>query len=166
MSNYVMKLYTVPQYIEPRITEEETVVMHLTRHFRFQIAETITIQNIKTMEGSICYLNKRDRWKYWSNWQNNSYSEKQNGNNLKNKIEHQKGDNNFNGQQKYFNRNIYTNFNKRNRVNNGHNSNRPKYINNTNYNRNSYNNNYNNIKNTNSENAYNRCNRHSNGREN
>lgn len=60
--NYALKLYTVAKYMKPKMQEEE-IVLNIARHYEDSVVETITIQNIRSMQQFITILTRIQRGK-------------------------------------------------------------------------------------------------------
>lgn len=85
MSAYAMQLYNIAQHLEPRMEEQE-IVLYIARHFNDQIAETVAMQDLKTLEQLTTYLIRVERSHRYNQNKNynrkgtNTYNEKGYGN--------------------------------------------------------------------------------------
>ncbi|CAG9834268.1 unnamed protein product [Diabrotica balteata] len=57
---YAMQLFQTAQYLEPAMREEE-IVLYIARQYNHNMAETIALHNIKTMESLTGYLQRIER---------------------------------------------------------------------------------------------------------
>ncbi|XP_050516107.1 GATA zinc finger domain-containing protein 4-like [Diabrotica virgifera virgifera] len=130
--DYALKLITVAKYLEPPLREDETV-LNVSRHFDADVVQTVTVQNIQTVDSFINFIQRVQRGYITSNnsknrqsYNNNRYgSNSQNFNNNNTSYERQ-------GNRENFNNN--TNDNRQERQ-----GNRENFNNNNNYNRQDFN---------------------------
>lgn len=69
LSRYAMEIYNLAQHLRPRLTEEE-IVLEISRHFKPEIRDTITIQDIKTIDQLLRYLQRIERTESWGRNEN------------------------------------------------------------------------------------------------
>lgn len=160
LNYYALKLFTLAKFLDPPMREEE-IIMSIARHFKSEVAETISLQNINTFDQFSNYLLRMERGlgnnrnrntntntydKIYNNgrFQNNrnyniNYNQENNRNGNSNRFNNVDRNNRFDNN---YNNNQY-NDNNINRYNNNNNYNN-RYNNNNNYNNNRYNNNNNN----------------------
>jgi hypothetical protein len=141
LTNYALRLYSLAQYLTPKINEQD-LVLYISRQFKQEIAETIAMHDIKTMEHMYNYLTRVER-NMPSNYQNSS---NMNRNNFQNSSNHQGNSIRYgNRQNDRYQTNFNNNRNHNNfRQNNHYNQNNGNFNNNFRNNNNNFTNRYNN----------------------
>ncbi|CAH1110293.1 unnamed protein product [Psylliodes chrysocephalus] len=72
-SQYALQLFNIAQYLDPPMREEE-IIRYIARHFKFEITETIILQNIKDMNMLNKYLSRIEQGLGNNLWERNWYS--------------------------------------------------------------------------------------------
>uniref|UniRef100_A0A6P7FA91 GATA zinc finger domain-containing protein 14-like n=1 Tax=Diabrotica virgifera virgifera TaxID=50390 RepID=A0A6P7FA91_DIAVI len=129
MVDYALKLITVAKYLEPPLREDETV-LNVSRHFDADVVQTVTVQNIQTVDSFINFIQRVQRGYITSNNSKNrqSYNNNRYGSNSQNLNNNNNTSYETQGNRENFNNN--TNDNRQERQ-----GNRENFNNNTNDNR-------------------------------
>ncbi|XP_050516292.1 GATA zinc finger domain-containing protein 4-like [Diabrotica virgifera virgifera] len=132
MVDYALKLITVAKYLEPPLREDETV-LNVSRHFDADVVQTVTVQNIQTVDSFINFIQRVQRGYITSNNSKNrqSYNNNRYGSNSHNFNNNNNTSYERQGNRENFNNN--TNDNRQERQGNREN------FNNNNYNRQDFN---------------------------
>ncbi|XP_050519010.1 GATA zinc finger domain-containing protein 15-like [Diabrotica virgifera virgifera] len=133
MVDYALKLITVAKYLEPPLREDETV-LNVSRHFDADVVQTVTVQNIQTVDSFINFIQRVQRGYITSNNSKNrqSYNNNRYGSNSQNFNNNNNTSYERQGNRENFNNN--TNDNRQERQ-----GNRENFNNNNNYNRQDFN---------------------------
>ncbi|XP_050516222.1 GATA zinc finger domain-containing protein 4-like [Diabrotica virgifera virgifera] len=131
--DYALKLITVAKYLEPPLREDETV-LNVSRHFDADVVQTVTVQNIQTVDSFINFIQRVQRGYITSNNSKNrqSYNNNRYGSNSQNFNNNNNTSYERQGNRENFNNN--TNDNRQERQ-----GNRENFNNNNNYNRQDFN---------------------------
>ncbi|CAH1103041.1 unnamed protein product [Psylliodes chrysocephalus] len=107
-NTYIMQIYSQVQYLEPKIPEEQAVIL-LYRHFKSQVTETVAIQNMKIMEQFNNYLMLIERSTNPQRYrQNKNFQTMQNTNHTYNRNHNTRRYNNNNYMGRYKNNQNYS----------------------------------------------------------